>query len=54
MNDAWEYWKISEDKKEIRLIAIFKKGNKRDSSKYHEFPFLSIPGKVFAHILLNR
>ena len=36
------------------VTSVRKKGNKTDSSNYRAISLLSIPGKVFSHILLQR
>ena len=36
------------------VTPVHKKGNKTDPSNYRAISLLSIPGKVFSHILLQR
>ena len=43
-----------QDWKDAQLITLFKKGDRRQCGNYRGISLLSIPGKVFARILLNR
>ena len=54
LRDTWENLKVTANWKDTQLITIFKKGDRWNSSNYHEISFLSIPGKVFIYIQLNR
>ena len=51
---AWEEGKVPQDWKDAQLVTIFKKGDRRVCGNYRGISLLSIPGKVFARVLLNR
>ena len=51
---AWDTKTVPQDWKDAQLTTIFKKGDRRVCGNYHGISLLSIPGKVFARILLNR
>ena len=36
------------------VTPVHKKGNKADPSNYQAISLLSIPGKIFSHIILQR
>jgi len=51
----WRKGHISSDWKDRILVTLYKgKGTKSECSSYRPNTLLSIPGKVFAHILLVR
>lgn len=52
--DSWENRSPPQDWKDAQLITLFKKGDRRLCGNYRGISLLSIPGKVFARILLNR
>ena len=45
---------VPQDWKDAQSVMIFKKGDRRICGNYRGISLLSIPGKVFARILLNR
>ena len=51
---AWDTRTVPQDWKDAQLITLFKKGDRRQCGNYRGISLLSIPGKVFARILLNR
>jgi len=52
---VWRTGHVPSDWKDGILIALYKgKGSKVDCSSYRPITLLSIPGKVFAHVLLAR
>ena len=52
---VWRTGHIPSDWKVGILIALYKgKGPKADCSSYRPITLLSVPGKVFAHVLLAR
>ncbi|GFO35998.1 endonuclease-reverse transcriptase [Plakobranchus ocellatus] len=52
---CWEKGKLPQDFRDAVIITIFKnKGEKSDCSNYRGITLLSIAGKVFARVLLNR
>ena len=53
IKDAWENLEVPACWKDAKLVTIFKKENKQDCSNYRWISPLSIPGKVFARLLLN-
>ena len=52
--EAWHKSEVPQDWKDAQLITIFKKGNRKLCGNYRGISLLSIPGKVFARVLLNR
>ena len=54
IKDSWENFEVSADWKDAQLVTIFKKGDRQNCGNYYGILFLSIPGKVLIHILLNR
>ena len=53
-SQIWEEEKVPSESKEGYLIKIPKKGDLSSSSNYRGITLLSIPGKVFNRVLLNR
>ena len=51
---AWETKSVPQDWKDAQIITLFKKGDRHLCSNYRGISLLSIPGKVFARVLLNR
>jgi hypothetical protein len=54
ITEAWKSATVPQDWKDAQLVTIFKKGDRRLCGNYRGISLLSIPGKVFARILLNR
>ena len=52
--EAWKTAVVPQDWKHAQLITIFKKGDRKLCGNYRGISLLSILGKVFAHVLLNR
>ena len=52
--DSWKSGTPPQDWKDAQLITLFKKGDRRLCGNYRGISLLSIPGKVYARILLNR
>ena len=52
--DAWNTKNPPQAWKDAQLVTLFKKGDRRLCGNYRGISLLSIPGKVFARILLNR
>ena len=52
--DIWKSGKVPHDWKDAQLITLFKKGDRRLCGNYRGISLLSIPGNVFARVLLNR
>ena len=50
----WEREQIPKDLKDAAVITIFKKGDRNACGNYRGISVLSIAGKIFARILLNR
>jgi hypothetical protein len=51
---AWEQDSIPQAWKDASIVTIYKKGDRTDCGNYRGISLLSIAGKVFARILLNR
>ena len=51
---AWYAMAVPQDWKNTQLTALLKKGDRHVYGNYRGISLLSIPGKVFARILLNR
>ena len=54
IQEAWNTATVPQDWKDAQLVTIFKKGDRRLCGNYRGISLLSIPGKVFARVLLNR
>ena len=54
ITEAWKKSEVPQDWKDAQLITIFKKGDRKVCSNYRGISLLSIPGTVFARVLLNR
>ena len=50
----WESEQVPKDLKDAVVIIIFKKGDRNACGNYRGISLLSIAGKIFARILLNR
>ena len=53
-NEIWEHEKTQKDWARMLVTPIHKKGDKLVPSNYRPISLLSIPGKVFSRILLDR
>ena len=54
VNAIWVHEKTPKDWARMLVIPIHKKGDKLNPGNYRAISLLSIPGKVFSRILLNR
>ena len=54
-NKVWNAENVPEDWKKAVIVAIFKKkGSSLDCANYSGMSLLSVPGKLFMRVLLNR
>ncbi|KAI0217907.1 putative aarF domain-containing protein kinase 5 [Lamellibrachia satsuma] len=51
---AWEEGSVPQAWKDASIVTIYKKGDRTDCGNYRGISLLSIAGKIFARILLNR
>lgn len=51
---AWQEESAPRDWRDASLLAIFKKGDRTECGNYRGISLLSIAGKAFARIILNR
>ena len=52
---VWSTGRVPADWRDGIVVPLFKgKGSKADCGSYRPISLLSVPGKVFAHVLLNR
>ena len=51
---AWEEGSVPQAWKDASIVTIYKKGDRTDCGNYRGISLLSIAGKIFAMILLNR
>ena len=51
---AWEVISVPQAWKDASTVTIYKKGDRTDYGNYRGISLLSISGKIFARILLNR
>jgi len=51
---VWTEEVVPADWSQAVVIPIYKKGNKEDCNNYRGIALLSVPGKAFARLLLNR
>ena len=54
IKEAWKENEVPQDWKDAQLFTIFKKGDRRICGNYRGISLLSISGKVFTRVLLNR
>ncbi len=54
IKEAWKTTVVPQDWKDAQLVTIFKKGDRKVCGNYRGISLFSIPGKVFARVLLNR
>ena len=54
ITNAWEVCSIPQAWKDASILTIYKKDNRTDCGKYRGISLLSIAGKIFDRILLNR
>ena len=52
--NAWEVGSLPQVWKDASIVTIYKKIDRKDCVNYRRISLLSIPGKIFASILLNR
>ena len=52
---VWEEETMSDDFHDALIVSLYKKkGNKSDCGNYSGISLLSVAGKIFAHVILNR
>ena len=54
ITNAWELGSVPQAWKDASIVTIYKKGDRTDCGNYRGISLLSIAGKIFARILLNR
>ena len=54
ITNAWEVGSVPQAWKDASIVTIYKKGDRTDYGNYRGISLLSIAGKIFARILLNR
>ena len=54
ITNAWEVGSIPQAWKDASIVTIYKKGDRTDCGNYRGISLISIAGKIFARILLNR
>ena len=54
ITNAWEMGSEPQAWKDASIVTIYKKGDRTDCGNYREISLLSIAGKIFARIFLNR
>ena len=54
ITNAWEVGSVPQAWKDASIVTIYKKGDRTDCWNYRGISLLSIAGKIFASILLNR
>ena len=54
ITNAWEVGSVPQAWKAASIVTIYKKGDRTDYGNYRRISLLSIAGKIFARILLNR
>ena len=54
ITNAWEVGSVPQAWKDASIVTIDKKGDRTDCRNYRGISLLSIAGKIFARILLNR
>ena len=54
ITNAWEVCSVLHAWKDASIVTIYQKGDRTDCGNYRGISLLSIAGKIFARILLNR
>ena len=54
ITNVWEVGSVPQALKDASIVTIYKKGDRTDCGNYRGISLLSIAGKIFARILLNR
>ena len=54
ITSTWEVGSVPQAWKDASIVTIYKKGDRTDCGNYRGISLLSIAGKIFARILLNR
>ncbi|KAK2188888.1 hypothetical protein NP493_120g00036 [Ridgeia piscesae] len=54
LTNAWEVGSVPQAWKDASIVTIYKKGDRTDCGNYRGLSLLSIAGKIFPRILLNR
>ena len=54
ITNVWMVCFVPQAWKDANIVTIYKKGDRTDSENYRGISLLSIAGKIFARILLNR
>ena len=54
ITNAWKVGSVPQTWKDASIVTIYKKGDRTDCGNYRGISLLSIAGKIFARILLNR
>ncbi|KAK2179515.1 hypothetical protein NP493_484g03033 [Ridgeia piscesae] len=54
ITNVWEVGYVPQAWKDVSFVTIYKKGDRTDCGNYSGVSLLSIAGKIFARILLNR
>lgn len=54
IQQAWKEGSVPQEWKDANIVTIFKKGDRTQCGNYRGISLLSIAGKAFARILLNR
>ena len=54
ITNAWEAGFVQQAWKDASIVTIYKKGDRTDCGNYRGISLLSIAGRVFARIVLNR
>ena len=54
ITNAWEVGSVPQPWKDASIVTIYKKGDRTDCGNYRGISLISIAGKIFARILLNR
>ena len=54
ITNVWEVGYVPQALKDASIVTIYKKGDRTDCGNYRGISLLSIAGKIFARILLNR
>ena len=54
ITNAWEVGSVPQGWQDASIVTIYKKGDRKDCGNYSGISLLSIAGKIFARILINR
>ena len=54
IQEIWDDQKVPQDWKDVSIVPLFKKGDRKDCRNYRGISMLATVGKILSRVLLNR